>query len=331
MAELGDLGQLSEQLGYRYFWYVDTRFKPECYLGLAAVAARTSSIMLGTGVTDPFSRHPAITTVSIATLDEMSGGRAVLGLGAGGATLRQLGIDWKLPVAALRESVDVIRRLLLGEEVTLEGKVISLERGKLQYQPLRPEIPIYFATHGAQVTKLAGEVADGILLANTVAPDELAPFLERIGEGLAVSGRPRSAFDLCVRLEIALDDDEEAAFMVMKNRVVTKLINEYPKWDYLAKRGITLPAAFEEAAAQKQPVSAAATLFPNEVVGSLTLAGNAERIAQQISAVIRPEVTQICVRPYVTRGQNVASVIEKFAKEVMPRAVQLAEAAPVAG
>jgi 5,10-methylenetetrahydromethanopterin reductase len=101
MAELGELGQLSEQLGYRYFWYVDTRFRPECYLGLAQVAAKTERILLGTGVTDPFSRHPAITAVSIATLDEMSGGRAILGLGAGGATLRQLGIDWKLPVAAL--------------------------------------------------------------------------------------------------------------------------------------------------------------------------------------------------------------------------------------
>ena len=85
--ELVELGELSEALGYRYFWYTDVRFARECYLGLAAVAARTKRIHLGTGVTDPYSRHPAITAAAIATLDEMSEGRAVLGLGTGGFSI----------------------------------------------------------------------------------------------------------------------------------------------------------------------------------------------------------------------------------------------------
>jgi 5,10-methylenetetrahydromethanopterin reductase len=220
-----------------------------------------------------------------------------------------------------------VRRLLRGEEVDVQGKVITLERGKLLYKPIRSELPIYFATHGAQVAKLAGEIADGVLLANTVSPEELAPFVERIQAGLAVAGREQSSFDLCVRLEAAISEDEEAAFAVMKNRVVAKLLAEYPKWDYLARRGIELPDAFVELAAAKAPAAEAGKHLPGEVVGSLTLAGNAQRIAEQIAQVIRPEVTQICLRPWVARGQSVASVIEAFANDVMPRALKLAKAA----
>jgi 5,10-methylenetetrahydromethanopterin reductase len=260
MTELADLGKLSEDLGYTYFWYVDARYRPECYLGLAAVAAKTEKILLGTVVTDPFSRHPAITAVSIATLDEMSNGRAILGLGAGGATIKALGIDWKLPVAALRECVDVVKRLLKGEQVTHEGKVVQLRGGKLAFKPLRSEIPIYFATQGAQVSKLAGQVADGVLLANTV--------------------------------------------------------EEEPELYTLAE--------------QKAPASEAAKLIPNEVVARLVLAGNAERVAARLAGILLPEVTQICIRPHVTPGQNVAEVIETFAKRVMPRAIKLSQATAAA-
>lgn len=326
LAELADLGKLSEDLGYDYFWYVDTRFHPECYLGLAAVAAKTSKILLGTGVTDPFTRHPAITAVTIDTLNEMSNGRAILGLGAGGWTIRKLGLDWKLPVAALRECVEIVRGLLRGEYYKdYQGKVISLQDGKLAYKPYSTEIPIYFATHGAQVSKLAGRVADGALLANTVEPSELMPLVEQIYAGLEESGRPRSAFDVCVRVEAAVDDDEDAAFQVMKGRVVQRLIAEYPAWDFLARRGITLPDAFVEHAKRKGPPKEAEDLLPNEVVGSLVLAGNARRVAEHLAAAMIPEVTQICIRPWITKGQSYAEAIEKFIKEVIPAAQEIAE------
>jgi 5,10-methylenetetrahydromethanopterin reductase len=144
IAELVDLARLSESLGYRGFWYTDVRFARECYVGLTAVALQTKTLKVGPGVTDPYSRHPAITAAAIATLDEVSGGRAVLGLGIGGAGFRELGIETKLPVAALREAVDIIRALLDGGEVTVQGKVVSLAGGKLQFEPVRRKIPVYF-------------------------------------------------------------------------------------------------------------------------------------------------------------------------------------------
>ena len=82
--ELASLGRLSEELGYDPLWYTDNRLFRECYLGLGALAAETSRIRLGPGVTDPYSRHPAVTAATMATLDELCGGRAILGLGVGG-------------------------------------------------------------------------------------------------------------------------------------------------------------------------------------------------------------------------------------------------------
>ena len=168
-AELIRLGVLAEELGYRSFMYVDVRFHRECYIGLASVAMHTKRILLATGVTDPYSRHPAITAASVATLDELSDGRAVLGLGLGGAGFKELGIHKTLPVAALRESIGAIRRLWRGEEVTLDGKVISLSKGRLQFTPVRDRIPIVIATQGEQISRLSGELADGVLIANTVS------------------------------------------------------------------------------------------------------------------------------------------------------------------
>ena len=157
LAELAGLGRRCEELGYRSFWYTDIRFGRECYLGLSAVAAATGTIRLGPGVTDPYTRHPAITAASIATLDELSAGRAVLGLGAGGQGFGELGIERRLPVAALRETVETVRALLRGERVDVEGKVVSLNNGRLTFEPVRSEIPIYFATHGAQILQARRE------------------------------------------------------------------------------------------------------------------------------------------------------------------------------
>ena len=219
VAELVRLGQVAESLGYAQLWYTDLRLFRECFVGLTALAMSTHRIALGPGVTDPYSRHPAVTASTMATFDELAGGRALLGLGVGGTGFRELGISTKLPVAALRETVDVVRRLLAGERVTVEGKVVTLHEGRLQFTPVRKSMPIYFATHGAQVMRLAGEVADGVLVANTLVPSVLEFYLEQLRAGRAKTGRTLDDLDVSLRPEICLDADEDAAMVVMRRRV----------------------------------------------------------------------------------------------------------------
>jgi 5,10-methylenetetrahydromethanopterin reductase len=325
--ELVSLGELCEAVGYRWFWYTDVRFARDCYLGLAAVAAKTRKIRLGPGVTDPYSRHPALTASAIATLDEMCGGRAALGLGTGGAGFRELGLKRTLPVAAMREAVEAVRALLRGDTVTLQGKVITLVGGRMSFTPPRPDLPIYFATHGPQVTRLAGQIADGVLIANTLAPAAFAHYLEQLDAGFARAARDPAQFDIGLRVEACISDDNEAAYAVMRRRAAARLLGQYPHWDHLTELGIALPPAFTELA-QSRPADAAeraAPLLPREAVETMVLAGDAETIARQLAHALNPRITQLTVRPHAIEGQKIADVIRAFAEQVVPRAIELRE------
>ena len=325
-SRLVDLGRASEDLGYRCLWYTDLRFAPDCFVGLAAIAARTTRIRLGPGVVDPYSRHPSAIASAIATLDEMTGGRAILGLGVGGQGLKQLGIEHKLPVAAMREAVQMIRGLLEGGEHAAQGKVISLGVSKLSIRPVQERVPIYFATHGAQVTRLAGEVADGVLIANTLNPSAFEFYVAQIDAGMAKTNRPPGAVDVGLRVEACIADDDEAAFAVMRRRVTARVLAQYPHWDYLDAIGLRLPEAFVEIARRPdraQAEAAAAPLMPREVVESMVLAGSAARCAEQLARGLGPRITHLTVRPHAVPGQDVADVLRIFAQDVVPRVLRM--------
>jgi len=318
--ELIRLGVLAEELGYRDFWYTDVRLLRECYIGLTSVALHTKRIRLGTGVTDPYSRHPAMTAASIATLDELGGGRALLGLGLGGAGFRELGIARTLPVAALREAIDVIRRLLRGEQVSTAGKVVSLTEGRLNFAPVRGEVPIYIATQGAGISRLAGAAADGVLIANTVSASALDFYLRQIAEGAAKAGRSPHDIDINLRWEVCICDDEAAAMQVMRHRLAARLVAGYPRWDFLEILGVSVPDAFREIAARKDPslLDAAADALPMEVVDVSMLAGRPARIAARIAPLLRPEIGGMAIRPHACPGTGVDHVMRAFVREVVP-------------
>lgn len=318
--ELLRLGALAEDLGFRQLFYTDVRFLRECYAGLASLALHTKRIALGPGVTDPYSRHPAITAASMATVDELSEGRAVLGFGLGGAGFKPLGIRKTLPVAALRESLDVMRRLWRGEEVSTQGKVITLDQGRLQFVPLRNAIPIYIATQGAQISRLAGELADGVLIANTVCAPALDFYLDRIAEGAARAGRAVGDIDIHLRFEVCIAQDEAAAMGVMRRRLAQRLIAGYPKWDFLERLGVAVPSEFAVLAAKNDPalLDTAIEALPMEVVDASVLAGAPERVARMITPLLRREIRGVTIRPHACPGAPVESVMRSFVEEVMP-------------
>src|SRR5215831_10398403 len=137
---------LAEAVGYGTVWVADERFYREVYSCLTHLAAHTSKVSLGPGVTDPFSRHPALTAMAIATLDEISGRRAILGIGAGISGFTELGINRRKPARAIRDTIEVIRALLRGESVDFHGEVIELHHGRLSFVPARSVLPIYVAS-----------------------------------------------------------------------------------------------------------------------------------------------------------------------------------------
>ena len=121
----------ADELGFEALWYADEKFYRDPYVGLTVAATHTRRVRIGTGVTDPYSRHPALTAMAAATLDEIAEGRVMVGLGAGGSGFPPMGISRTKPIFAVREAVDLMRRLWRGEVVNAHGEVISFVNGRL--------------------------------------------------------------------------------------------------------------------------------------------------------------------------------------------------------
>src|SRR5262249_2236169 len=137
---------------------------PGAFTLAGAVATGTERITLGLGVVNPYTRHPAVLAMEAAALAGVAPGRGVLGLGSGNRPWieEQMGIAFKTPPAALRESVEIVRRLLAGERLEFHGERFHLDKVQLELSP-KERVPIVLGVKGPRARAMAGEIADGVL------------------------------------------------------------------------------------------------------------------------------------------------------------------------
>ncbi len=325
-GRLVELARLAEDAGYDHLWLADERFFREVYASLAVCAARTRRLSLGPCVTDPYSRHPALTATAIATLDEIAEGRAVLGIGAGVSGFAELGVRRERPARAIREAIALIRRLLAGETVTQQGEVVSLRAGRLDFAPLRAVLPIYVASNGPLGQRVAGATADGAIVEGCASPDEARALAAAVGAGAAEAGRDPAAVELVARLNTCIADDGKAARDALRPRVARTLGAGRLTFATLESQGLALPA---EARARVAGVPYGAGLAPygqivqlitDRHVDALTLAGTVEEVTAHIVALGRAGIGQIMIHPFAPPGGTVDETIGRFGREVLPRA-----------
>ncbi len=208
----------AERLGYRRVWIPDEGLAArECYVTLAAVAAATDRIELGTGITNAYTRHPGVTAAAIATLDELSGGRVTLGIGAGGGlTLTPMDIERTRPLSAMRDLIEASRLLWSGEQVDLDGTTGGFSQARLGFG--RADIPIWIAGRGPKVMTMAGELADGFML-SYLHKDLIGGHVEAITAAAEAKGRPRPRLSYMTAL-VTDDDSFEATRRGLTFRLV---------------------------------------------------------------------------------------------------------------
>ena len=202
-----ELARLAETLGYERCWVYDEGLAAsDVYVAMTAIALSTESLMVGPGITNPYTRHAGATASAIATLDEVSGGRAFLGIGAGGSlTLDPLAIARQWPLTAVRETIDACRRLFAGEAVSIEGAHVRLSGASLLN--VRAGTEIWLAGRGPRMLELGGTACDGVLVDFIYKP-HLGPAIERIRRaGRAAGNDPRIAYSTM----LVTDDDTMAA------------------------------------------------------------------------------------------------------------------------
>jgi F420-dependent oxidoreductase-like protein len=199
----------ADRLGYETLWVAEA-YSWDAFTQLGWIAAITERIKLATGVVNIFSRTPALIAQSAATLDRISGGRCVLGLGASSPRVVSgwHGVPFERVPKRLRETVDIVRLVLARRRLVYEGKVFRLDGGiKLVDAPLRPSIPIYLAALGQQALRLTGEIADGWLGA-FVSPRRYGEvFAPHLRGGMAARDGSAGPLAICVMHLAAVGDD----------------------------------------------------------------------------------------------------------------------------
>lgn len=203
------LVRAADRLGYDTLWVAES-YGWDAFTILTDIACHTERIKLGTGIVNVFSRSPALLAQSAATLDFISGGRLVLGLGTSGHQVIEgfHGVKFERGVRRLRETIDIVRTVLRRDRLVYHGELFHVDMGlKLITHPVRDRIPIYLATLTPTGLALTGEVADGwlpTLFSPRHYESVIRPQLEK---GAARAGRPLSDLSICVGRRVVVTDD----------------------------------------------------------------------------------------------------------------------------
>lgn len=326
LERLAAHARLAEAAGFDHLWLADERFFREVYGTLAFCAAHTRAIALGPCVTDPYSRHPALTAMAIATLDELSGGRAVLGIGAGISGFAELGIRRERPARALREAITLVRQLLAGETVDLAGDVVRFHGGRLDFTPPRASLPIFVASNGPLGQAAAGALADGVVMEGCGSPAEARALAAAVARGATETGRAPGSVQLVARLNACIAPDGRAARDVLRLRVARTLGAGRLRFATLEAQGLALPAearakvAGVPYAAGVEPYRPLLPLITDRVVDAVTLAGTVDEVAKRLVALGRAGIGQVMIHPFAPPGGTVEDTIVAFAQEALPRA-----------
>lgn len=304
----------AEAQGFEAVWQAESRLVREATVPLAAFAAVTERIKVGSGVSDCWSRNPARLAATFSTLDDLAPGRVVLGLGAWWDPLAsKVGIRRTHPLTVMREVVTAVRALLANETVTFHGEWVHLDGVELDYvyqERRAKEVPIYIGATGDKMLELTGEIADGVVLNYLVSPGYNERAMDRLQTGLDRSGRTMEELDR-PQLVVCSVDDDEARAVDMARQMVTQYLGQQPH--IMAASGVpqslldavgevlTWPATHEQ-------VVEAAKLVPDEIVAMLTASGTPAQARERVADYVKHG----CTCPILYPLGDVRAMIDAF-------------------
>jgi 5,10-methylenetetrahydromethanopterin reductase len=191
-GHITERARAAERAGFDSLWFIEDYFQTSAFAMAGAAAAVTARIGVGTAVVNPYTRHPALIAMEMATLAAIAPGRVALGLGTGVRRWveDQMGIPASHGLTTLAECVDVVRRLWAGERVTHRGRAFTLSDVALEYKPSQPELPIVLGVKGPKALTLAGAIADGVVCSIMSSPAHVRRARATVTAARAASPHP---------------------------------------------------------------------------------------------------------------------------------------------
>jgi F420-dependent oxidoreductase-like protein len=320
--------QEAERLGVDYVWTAES-WGHDAVTPLAFLAGKTSRIKLGTGIMQAVARTPANTAMTAMTLQSISGGRFILGLGASGPQVVEgwHGVPFRKPVRRIREVIEIVRIVSRGEKLQYDGEIFHLPLPGGEGKALRsgaepqPNIPIYLATLSPKSLELTGELADGWLGTSFIPEHAEEVFFQHIRRGAEKAGRSLGDLDLQAGGAVEFTDDVENAIARHRPGIAFTLgamgSREHNFYNAAFQR-----AGYEEEARAVQRKwlegdrRGAAELVPDEMVLKVNLLGTPEMVRRRMQAYRDAGVTTLRLDP---RGGGLRERLE-----TLGRAVELA-------
>ena len=294
-----DLVEIAEGVGFGAFWKGESNSTDPLVL-ISAAAGRTKTIKLGTAIYHIYGRSPVTLGIQSATLQDLSGGRLLLGLGVANKSIAGWhGGVFDRPLKRAREYVEIVRKVAAGERVEYEGEIYQTgKRFQLSWKPSHPNVPIYLAGLGPQMTKLVGKIADGVVI-NMATPAKIREIAARVREGAREAGRDPSKIEIIAKSRVSLNPDR--ALVRSRLRQVLTFYNIADHYsDMLRGMGFESEVNAIQAAFQKGGFKAAMAALTDSYMDKLPVVPGTsiEEIKEKLLPIVEAGATRLVI-PYV--------------------------------
>ena len=308
--------QRAEERGFEAVWQAESRLVREATVPMAAFAATTERIKIGSGVVNCWTRNVGLMAATFVTLDDLAPGRVMLGIGAWWEPLAtKVGVKRERPLAAMREYIETVRRLIAMENVSFHGDFVDVDDIEIDivHGDRSPRnVPIYLGATGMKMMELAGEIADGVLLNYLVSPAYNASAMEHLATGAARAGRAVEDIDRPQLVVCSLDEDRDAA-LDRARELVTQYLGQQP---HIGKASGVDQSLLDDIAnvltwpASPEEIRTAMALVPDEIVQMITASGTPD----ECRAKVREYVDAGCTCPVLyPLGDDVDAMLDAFA------------------
>ncbi|HWO43013.1 MAG TPA: LLM class flavin-dependent oxidoreductase [Candidatus Eisenbacteria bacterium] len=311
-AGVPGLVELAESAGFGAFWKGESNSTDPMVM-LSAVASRTKTIRLGTAIYHIYGRSPVTLGIQAATLQDLSGGRLLLGLGVANKSIAAWhGGVFDRPLKRAREYIEIVRKVAAGERVEYAGEMYRTgKRFQLSWKPAYPGVPIYLAALGPQMTKLAGKIADGVFI-NMATPAKVKEIADRVRDGAREAGRDPGKIEVIAKCRVSLHAERAQARAKLRQVLTFYNIADHYS-DMLRGMGFETEVNAIHEAFQRGGFKAAMAALSDDYMDKLPVvpATSIQEIKERIAAFGEAGATRL-VLPYVPVTEPVVEDARKF-------------------
>ncbi|HVN28804.1 MAG TPA: LLM class F420-dependent oxidoreductase, partial [Candidatus Binataceae bacterium] len=313
---IGETVRLADDCGYTDAWTFEAN-SSDAFSPIAAMAMLSSKLRFGTAIVPIYTRPPALIAMQAATVQNLSGGRFILGIGISSPAIVQnwMGVPYVKTHTRTRETVAALRTMLKGEKYSVDGKTVKVNGFRMDLMLDAPPPPIYLGAQGSAMCRMAGEIGDG-LITNFVTTDSLPAMVEHTREGMRAAGKDPSNLDVVCRINVAVGEDVATARGLFKRNLAAYItVPGYNK--FFREIGYENEAGKAMELWTRGERKAALDSLPDEMVEKIYVFGDAKTCRKRVDEFFKAGVTTTALQfvSFTQKPEEKGALILKAIKD----------------